>query len=132
MIDAALRRFVRGRAGDRCEYCRLPQFSVDATFHVEHVRPKQHGGSSDAENLALACDRCNLHKGPNLTGIDPLTDSVALLVNPRRDQWDEHFELGEALVVGKTPVGRATVELLQMNAWRRRQLRAALLDEGRW
>ena len=132
MTDTALRRLVRVRADNRCEYCRLPQFSVDATFHIEHVRPKQHGGSSTAENLALACDRCNLHKGPNLTGIDPLTGLVAVLFDPRRDHWDAHFELDEARVVGKTPVGRTTVELLQMNAWRRRQLRAALLDEERW
>lgn len=132
MSDVAQRRFVRDRAGDRCEYCRLPQSGLDATFHIEHVRPKQHGGPSVAENLALACDRCNLHKGPNLTGIDPLTDSVVLLFDPRKDGWDEQFEVREALIVGKNPVGRATVELLQMNAWRRRQLRAALLDEGQW
>ncbi|HXK00748.1 MAG TPA: HNH endonuclease [Verrucomicrobiae bacterium] len=47
--------------------------------HVEHIIAKQHGGSGDAENLALACHRCNLQKGPNLTGIDPQTAEVARL-----------------------------------------------------
>ena len=42
-------------------------------------------------NLALACHHCNLHKGPNLTGIDPLTQLVTTLFNPRVDRWDEQF-----------------------------------------
>jgi len=42
-------------------------------FHVEHIVPKQHSGSDDAENLALACEWRNLHKGPNLAGIDEMT-----------------------------------------------------------
>ena len=37
MIDETLRQFVRRRAGDRCEYCRLPQHAVDGRFHVEHI-----------------------------------------------------------------------------------------------
>jgi hypothetical protein len=31
------------------------------------------GGSDDPDNLALACHHCNLHKGPNLAGVDPRT-----------------------------------------------------------
>ncbi|HXK07029.1 MAG TPA: HNH endonuclease [Verrucomicrobiae bacterium] len=44
---------------------------------MEHIIAKQHGGPDDADNLALACHRCNLRKGPNLTGIDPQTAEVA-------------------------------------------------------
>jgi 5-methylcytosine-specific restriction endonuclease McrA len=36
-------------------------------FHVEHIVSRQHGGSDDPNGLALACDRCNAYKGPNLT-----------------------------------------------------------------
>ena len=36
------------------------------------------------DNLALACIDCNLHKGPNLTGIDPETNQVTRS-NP--EQW---------------------------------------------
>jgi hypothetical protein len=46
MIDETLRQFVRRRAGDRCEYCRLPQHAVDGRFHVEHIAfrgPEIHG-----------------------------------------------------------------------------------------
>ena len=33
----------------------------DAT--VEHIIPKHHGGTDDADNLAVACARCNSEKG---------------------------------------------------------------------
>lgn len=88
--------------------------------------PKQHGGSDDPAGLALACDRCNAYKGPNLTSIDPGTGAVAPLFHPRQDNWDDHFELREGYVHGKTPVGRATVRLLNMNAPRRVALRWAI------
>jgi 5-methylcytosine-specific restriction endonuclease McrA len=61
-MDAGLRELVRQRAGDCCEYCRLPQKVSELRFHVEHVIPRQHGGSDEFENLALACPECNLHK----------------------------------------------------------------------
>lgn len=76
-MDAATRNLARARAGDRCEYCRLHQSIVPlATFHAEHIIARQHGGTDDASNLALSCHHCNLHKGPNLTGIDPETGRI--------------------------------------------------------
>lgn len=72
MMDASVRQFVRERAANRCEYCRLSQFEGGTIqFHIEHIRPRQHGGDDSVENLALACSTCNWHKGPNLSAIDP-------------------------------------------------------------
>ena len=123
-MDAQVRDLVRRRAGEGCEYRHLPQAAVPfATFHIEHIIARQHGGGDDPSNLALACDRCNLHKGPNLAAIDPETGSVAILFHPRRDSWKEHFRWADAEIVGQTPSGRATVQLLQMNSKRRVQLR---------
>src|SRR5579862_4883345 len=82
-MDAATRDFVRRRASECCEYCRLRQKDSELTHHVEHIVAKQHGGSDDPNNLALACHRCNLHKGPNLTGIDPQTGQTAPLLRDR-------------------------------------------------
>ncbi len=78
MIGARTRTQVRERAHNTCEYCHLHQDdSPLAALHVEHIIPKIHGGADDFDNLALACIDCNLHKGTNLTGIDPETsDSV--------------------------------------------------------
>ena len=75
-MDAALLVLVRSRAHGLCEYCHLPQQFSELRFHVEHIIPRQHGGTDDAENLALACPDCNLVKGPNLTGIESGTQRV--------------------------------------------------------
>jgi 5-methylcytosine-specific restriction endonuclease McrA len=116
-MDAVTRRFVRSRAGDCCEYCGLPQSALPfATFHIEHIRAEQHGGSDDPSNLALACGHCNRHKGPNLTGIDPETNQIVPLFNPRLDERSEHFALRGIVVFGLTAVGRATVNVLAMNS----------------
>lgn len=118
---------VRERAEFRCEYCGISEQYFAQRFQIEHIRAVSHGGSTTAENLALACMRCNLHKGPNLSGIDDKTDEIAPLFNPRRDSWPQHFEMtpsGE--ILGLTPGGRATVNTLNMNDPRRVQLRFAI------
>lgn len=77
-MDAGTRRMVRQRASDCCEYCRLPQEAAPvAAFQVEHIRAKQHHGDDSPANLALACPRCNLFKGPNLSAIDPDSGEVS-------------------------------------------------------
>ncbi len=128
-MDAATRRRVQRRAANRCEYCRLSQTAASvARFQVEHVRPRQHGGTDVLTNLALACPRCNRYKGPNLTVIDPRTKRIVPLFNPRTQDWREHFELEGIHIAGLTAIGRATVRLLNMNAEDRLKVRAALED----
>jgi len=130
-MDEAVRQLVRTRAGDRCEYCRLPQHAgALIRFHVEHIRPKQHGGNSDASNLALACPNCNWNKGPNLSAVDPESGSVVLLFHPRVDTWDQHFAAANLQIVGLTPTGRATVSLMRMNAPDRIEVRHELARRG--
>ena len=133
MMDESLRESVRERAQDRCEYCLLPQSAARFfTFHVEHIRAKQHGGQDVEPNLALACPDCNAHRGPNLTSVDGLTDAVVLLFDPRRQSWNDHFIRQGALILGVTPAGRATVELLNMNEPERVEMREELLANGEW
>jgi 5-methylcytosine-specific restriction endonuclease McrA len=116
-MDATIRNFVRDRAGNRCEYCGLPQSAIPyLTFPIDHIRAQQHGGSDDPSNLALACGHCNAHKGPNLSGIDPETDQTVELFNPRKDNWSEHFAVRGIYITGLTPKGRATVAVLAMNS----------------
>jgi hypothetical protein len=108
---------VSERAGHRCEYCRAPEIIFNSNFEVDHIVPVALGGTNDLRNLSLACAACNLYKSNSTTGIDPLTDSVAPLFNPRMDLWSEHFTTDSvnATLEGLTPVGRATVARLQMN-----------------
>jgi 5-methylcytosine-specific restriction endonuclease McrA len=127
-MDAATRATVRQRAGNRCEYCRLLQEHSDLPHHIEHVIPKQHGGSDNSNNLAVACQRCNLNKGPNLTGIDPMSGAISPLFHPRRDRWEEHFLIEGVRIEGRTAAGRATVVVLGMNEDRRLKLRMELTE----
>jgi HNH endonuclease len=129
-MDAATRAFVRMRAGDRCEYCLLRQEHIDLPHHIEHIIAKQHSGDDSPDNAAFSCARCNLHKGPNLSGIDPETGELVPLFNPRRDEWAMHFAFRNYWIAGLTPVGRATVYVLGMNETRRLELRAMLLARG--
>jgi len=132
-MDEALRELVRRRAGERCEYCLLPQPAARFfSFHVEHIRAKQHGGQDVESNLALACPDCNAHKGPNLTSIDPLTDSVVPIFNPRTEKWWDHFVHQGAIILGVSAIGRATAELLNMNETERVEMRQVLLANGEW
>jgi 5-methylcytosine-specific restriction endonuclease McrA len=125
-MTAATRIRVRERAAHRCEYCQIHQDdSPLAALHIEHIRPLKHGGDDDESNLCLACIDCNLHKGTNLTGIDPLTDEVAPLFHPRQQRWDEHFRWDGIHIVGKTAVGRATIRVLSMNSDEQLELRMA-------
>ncbi|MBI4663416.1 MAG: HNH endonuclease [Verrucomicrobia bacterium] len=91
-MSEALRLAVRTRALARCEYCQLPDFVPHLMrFHIEHIRPRRHGGATSMNNLAWACARCNERKGTNLSGVDPDTNRVVRLFNPRRDRWSRHF-----------------------------------------
>ena len=61
-MDAGLERFVRQRAQQRCEYCRIPAYLQWLHFQIDHVIAQKHGGETAAENLALACFHCNSYK----------------------------------------------------------------------
>lgn len=127
-MDAPSRRRVRERAGYRCEYCGLRQEHLPyVAFHVEHVIPRKHGGLDDLANLALACDRCNFHKGSNLAGLDPVSGAMTPLFNPRTQRWSDHFALDGPCIRGTTAIGRATVQVLCFNSPRRVRLRARLI-----
>ena len=132
-MKRSLRQFVRERAGQRCEYCRLPDNAAPAAnFHLEHVIAKQHGGSDGPDNRCWSCHRCNLKKGPNLSGCDPLTDNVVRLFHPRRQRWTRHFKWIGAVLIGRTQTGRTTVAVLDINDPRRVQLRQTLMDQDEW
>ncbi len=125
-MDQSVRNFVRERAGDRCEYCQLSQEqSPFAKLQIEHIRARKHGGADGPENLALACVDCNLCKGPNLAGIDPESDAITPLFNPRNEDWEEHFEWNGVRIEGKTAIGRTTVAVLSLNHEDRLEVRLA-------
>ena len=130
-MDVLLRQAVRRRARGRCEYCHLPEaYAPLVAFQVEHIIARQHGGETVLSNLAYSCHRCNLFKGPNLAGIDPKTRRMVRLFHPRRMKWRIHFRWRGPLLIGRTPFGRATLAVLNMNEGDRVDLHQAVLEEG--
>jgi hypothetical protein len=129
-MDEQLRELVRRRAEHSCEYCRLPEAVSFIPFEIDHIIAQKHGGATVAGNLALSCTYCNGYKGPNIAGIDPESRAIHRLFNPRNDRWDEHFSWNGAVLVSTTPIGRATIAVLNVNAPYRVSLRASLIREG--
>jgi 5-methylcytosine-specific restriction endonuclease McrA len=91
-MKASVRRFVRRRASQRCEYCRLHESDQPfLSFHIEHIIARKHHGGDSPNNLAWACLECNLGKSSNLSGRDTITGRTVVLFNPRRQRWKRHF-----------------------------------------
>jgi hypothetical protein len=128
-MNQAIDREVRRRARDRCEYCLVPQSTSKLKFPIDHVISRQHHGPTELSNLALACGACNRKKGPNIAGLDPATALVTPLFNPCHERWADHFRWDGPAIVGISPVGRATVDLLELNEQFRVAAREALIDE---
>lgn len=116
-IPAELRRLVVERARNYCEYCRYPGRYLPQTPPLDHIIPREAGGLTIAENLAQSCQGCNGHKAARTLATDPVTGLLVSLFHPRQQRWEEHFAWSEDYlrITGLTPVGRATLELLQLN-----------------
>jgi hypothetical protein len=114
-MDQAIERHVRERAAGKCEYCQMLEDRDRPAFEIEHILARKHGGKRVFGNLALACFTCNHRKGPNIAGIDPKTKKMVKLFNPRRHKWHRHFRWDGPLLVGLTPIGRATIAVLHQS-----------------
>jgi hypothetical protein len=129
-MNQALDQLVRRRASDRCEYCRVPQLAFEFRLPIDHIVAQQHRGESVSENLALSCSHCNFQKGPNIAGLDPETRELTRLFSPRIDDWAEHFRWDGAAIIGITPIGKTTAQVLDLNDADQLELREDLLREG--
>ena len=128
-MDARLEAHVQRRAKNRCEYCGFPAHLTRVLFQIDHVIAEKHGGATTLDNLAFSCFFCNTFKGPNIAGVDPKTGKVTRLFHPRRDRWEDHFRWDAALLVGRTAVGRTTIEVLRINRDDAVAVRQSLLEE---
>ena len=118
------------RAEGCCEYCKLLARFHPSPFQVDHIIARQHGGVSELSNLALSCLHCNVRKGPNIAGVDPLSPDPVRLYHPRNDVWAEHFQWNGAELTGRTAVGRVTINVLGINAPDFLEVRSELMREG--
>ena len=109
-------------------------FFVDSysPHQVDHIVSRKHGGTSDPDNLAYECLRCNAWKGSDVGSIDPETGTLARLFDPRRQRWEDHFELRGAVIEPLTDEGAATTRLLKLNLDKRVTERRLLIAVARY
>lgn len=115
IISRAVKKLVIARAGNRCEYCRVPEYLSAFDYHIEHIIGIQHGGPSEHENLAYCCSSCNWKKGPNIGTVLEYGGPLMPLYNPRTQNWFDHFKAENGHIKPLTPIGEATVKLLELN-----------------
>jgi hypothetical protein len=131
-LPIGVRRAVRKSARNRCEYCHSQEPFSPSAFSIEHIIPRSQGGNDAVENLALSCQECNNRKFTSITALDPLSGDSVGLFHPRQSHWHDHFAWNDdfTLLLGLTPIGRATIEKLQLNRTSLINLRRVLHHTG--
>ncbi|MEY4937783.1 MAG: hypothetical protein RIS64_4142 [Bacteroidota bacterium] len=116
-IPVKVQRLVLAASKGCCEYCWAPAEYSSALYHFDHILPTAKGGKSTFANLAHSCSGCNGYKSDKTHSMDPLTNQRERLYHPRNDVWTDHFQWSDdgIKIEGITPIGRATVALLQLN-----------------
>jgi hypothetical protein len=132
-IPEDLQNKVRQQANSLCEYCHASEKWQYVAFTIDHVIPLTISGADTLNNLALACFHCNRQKSGKTTAVDPPSGAEVPLFNPRQHTWSEHFiwSANGLLIIGLTPIGRATVATLVLNRERVINIRAADKAVGR-
>ena len=115
-MTAALERLVRDRAAGRCEYCRLPQAASGVPFEIDHIIARKHRGRTTAGNLALSCSHS--------------TGKLTRLYHPRRHKRSAHFRYDGGFLMGRSPIGRTTQQVLEVNLPNLVALRNLLMQSG--
>ena len=117
-ISKKKRQLVFVRAKYRCEYCQCRTDTALETFEIDHILPIVLGGGvDDLTNLALACRGCNSRKAMKIWIDEADSEQRIPLFNPRKQDWKRHFKWSDdfSIIIGKTPVGKVTVEELRLN-----------------
>jgi hypothetical protein len=108
-VNEALIRQAWARAGNRCEYSRIPHPYYRPPFQIDHIIARKH-----SDNLALACFHCNCHNGPNIASQDLESGEVVRLFHARKDTWRDHFQFARRGIQasGTTSDSRVAAALL--------------------
>lgn len=116
-IASKQRKIIIDRANGCCEYCRSQARFALYSFSIDHIIPLSKGGSSTLDNFALACQGCNNFKYNKTEALDPISNKMVTLYNPRQQLWYDHFgwNYDFTIIIGTSPTGRATVEALKLN-----------------
>lgn len=114
-IADSLKKQVIDRANYRCEYCLQPDLFAYISHQIDHIISIKHGGENNLDNLAYACFQCNVNKGSDIGTVLLPDRTLIRLYNPRIDYWHDHFEIENGVIYAKTPIGQATIKILDFN-----------------
>jgi HNH endonuclease len=116
-ISVELRNRIRTHDRNRCCYCLTTESNSGIRMTFDHFWPRTKDGKTSFENLCLACRSCNESKSNKTEAVDSITGKTVSLFNPRLQDWPTHFEWGTdgTEILGKTEIGRVTIEVLKMN-----------------
>lgn len=131
-MNKSLRKRVKERARYLCEYCLSPERFCTAYYEGDHITPSSAGGKDEFENFANTCGGCNNNKSNATHAVDPFTGQIVSLYNPRIHIWAEHFCWNDTylVMIGTSPIGRATIKKLKLNREEVVNLRTVLLAVG--
>lgn len=90
-LSTELRRQIVQDANHRCGYCLSDEALTGTPLTIDHIVPLAAGGSSERDNLWLACRACNEFKHARINAEDPDTGELVPLFNPRTDHWHNDF-----------------------------------------
>lgn len=116
-IPKWLRERIEVQARYRCGYCLTQEKVIGMRMEIDHIIPEAQAGETVEDNLWLACSLCNAYKGEQTSALDPISNAIVPLFNPRIQHWHDHFgwnQIGDE-IVGLTATGRATVVALHLN-----------------
>lgn len=128
-IGAELRRQVIQRAANCCEYCLIHEDDTFFGCQIDHIISEKHGGTTDSENLALACSFCNWHKGSDIGSLT-IDGLYIRFFNPRTDYWLDHFSLQNSVIEPISPIDAVTAKIFQFNTNERIIERQSLMEVG--
>ena len=116
-IPVELRRQIRDHFANCCAYCKTAESLTVAIFEVDHIEPQSAGGATVFGNLCLCCPTCNRYKASRQLVEDAMTEQLVSLFHPHQQEWQEHFSWSSDAteIVGRSPIGRATIAALRMN-----------------
>lgn len=110
----------------------MPSDYAPTSFTIDHIVPESLNGLTELKNLAYACGTCNRNKYDKISYLDEITKTEVKLYHPRKNKWFHHFRWNkdETTLIGLTPTGRATINLLQINRASNINQRSLLLLVG--
>ena len=131
-ISEVQRKIVAARAFFVCEYCLIHEEDSYFSYEIDHIISLKHGGETQMDNLAYSCITCNRNKGSDIASVLSDPERYIRFYHPRKDSWNDHFQLVGSVIEPLTDIGRTTLHILDFNHTDRILERQSLINIDRY